>query len=82
MGALLSLPQQFSKGRWHRDPQHTWVVTEAQYIYDLASSCFIDHEAVSDLVPQWAQRLNATQPAVCAVYLLGAWATGKAGYTA
>jgi hypothetical protein len=27
MGALLSLPQQCSKGRWHRDPQPTWVVT-------------------------------------------------------
>jgi hypothetical protein len=27
MGALLSLPQKCSKGRWHRDPQPTWVVT-------------------------------------------------------
>ncbi len=27
MGALLSLPQKFSKGQLHRDPQPTWVVT-------------------------------------------------------
>ena len=26
-GALLSLPQKFSKGRLYRDPQPTWVVT-------------------------------------------------------
>ena len=30
MGALLSLPQQCSKGRLHRDPQPTWVVTRQQ----------------------------------------------------
>ena len=30
MGALLSLPQKFSKGRLHRDPQPTWVVTIPQ----------------------------------------------------
>jgi hypothetical protein len=29
MGALLSLPQQFSKGRLYRAPQPTWVVTFA-----------------------------------------------------
>ena len=27
MGALVSLPQKFSKGRLHWDPQPTWVVT-------------------------------------------------------
>jgi hypothetical protein len=27
LGTLLSLPQQCSKGRLHRDPQPTWVVT-------------------------------------------------------
>jgi hypothetical protein len=27
MGTLLSLPQKCSKGRLHRDPQPTWVVT-------------------------------------------------------
>lgn len=33
MGALLSLPQKCSKGRWHRDPQPTWVVTsDEEYI--------------------------------------------------
>ena len=26
-GTLLSLPQKCSKGRWHRGPQPTWVVT-------------------------------------------------------
>ena len=27
-GTLLSLPQKCSKGRWHRGPQPTWVVTK------------------------------------------------------
>ena len=34
MGALLSLPQKFSKGRLHRDPQPTWVVTLFLNKYD------------------------------------------------
>jgi hypothetical protein len=37
MGALLSLPQKFSKGRLDRDPQPTWVVTFGEFNFgDLA----------------------------------------------
>ncbi len=38
-GALLSLPQKFSKGRLYRDPQPTWVVTAQaeKHVYEKKS---------------------------------------------
>ena len=47
-----------------------------------ASSRFIDHEAVPASLRQCAQRLRATHPDVCAVYLFGSFATGRARRTA
>ena len=46
-GTPLSLPQKRSKGRWHRGPQPTWVVTNlrlsmAQPSHVITSDCMRD----------------------------------------